>query len=123
MKKFLIGIFILTSLALINGCAVKSSKIKAEYISPVQYQSFECTKILDEMQRVSVRTDELSKIQDKAAHDDTVKTIMGVLIFSGIILTNQKKTGNEPEIAQLKGKYEALEEISLQKHCQNIAKK
>ncbi|MBS3785985.1 MAG: hypothetical protein KGY57_04145, partial [Gammaproteobacteria bacterium] len=50
------------SLALLTGCATSSENITPSYVSPMQYQSFNCNQVESEMRRVSSRVRSVADI-------------------------------------------------------------
>ena len=52
--------------SILAGCAKKSEDIAAQYVSPMQYQSYSCRQIAEEAQRVTNQAAQLSGAQDKS---------------------------------------------------------
>ncbi len=102
------------------GCADHADKVKATYVSPLQYQDYSCRQIRAEVGRVSHKANELAGVQDKTATGDAWATGVGVVLFwpSLFFIAHDDV---HVELAELKGRYDALEEAAIQKDC-NIAK-
>lgn len=117
MKKAVLGVCMA---ALMTGCAPKSEKIKPQYVSPLQYQDYSCKQIRMEMMRVSRRVNEISGVQDKQASNDSAALGVGLILFWPALFFMIGDDQKE-EISRLKGEYDALEQIAIQKEC-DVAK-
>ncbi|MCS5598039.1 MAG: hypothetical protein NZ828_12380 [Alphaproteobacteria bacterium] len=104
----------------VSGCAASSDSISAQYVSPVQYQSYNCNQIREEIARVSYRVNELAGVQDSQRTKDSVALGVGLVIFWPALFFMIGKDKAE-ELGRLKGEYEALEKTAIQKEC-NISK-
>ena len=72
----------MTMLAVVVGaCAKSSDQIAAAYISPLQYESYNCTQISQEVQRLSARASRAAGAQDQQASKDAVAMGVGLDIF------------------------------------------
>ncbi len=114
MKKNVL--ILLIGCLFISACAKKSSSIQATYVSPLQYQSYSCQQIGMEISRVSRKVSEISGKQDSQATKDAVAMGVGLVVFWPalfFLIGDDKKE----EIARLKGEYDALEQIAIQKNC------
>ena len=114
-KRIMAGV---TVLVFLSGCAPAPSRIKARYTSPVQYQNYECNQISQEMVRVKKNLDEVTDQQDRLATKDAVAMGVGMLVLwpALFFLIGDNKEG---EVATLKGEYEALQQIAIEKGCTN----
>jgi hypothetical protein len=110
------GIVVPLALAL-GGCASTSDKIAPTYISPMQYEAFNCPQLAEEAQRVSHRAAIVAGAQDSQASKDTAMTAVGVVIFwpALFFIGGDKQTA--AELARLKGEMEAIEQASIRKNC------
>jgi len=112
---------------LVAGCASSSSEISASYVSPLQYQHLSCIQIAQEAERVSRRASELAGVQDGKRTSDAWATTAAVVIFWPAAFLVKGDGQTAAELARLKGEFEALEKISIEKNCstrfqQKIAK-
>ena len=101
----------------IVGCASKSSQITPSYISPVTYQNYTCEQLGLEAQTVSQQAVIASGQQDKVAHDDTVKTTVGLVFLWPVLLFNKGDGATANNLANLKGQMQAIQQASIQKNC------
>jgi hypothetical protein len=101
----------------LGGCASSSDKVTATYVSPMQYESWNCRQLADEAQRVSRRASEASGAQDSQATRDTVATAVAVVIFwpAAFMVGGDRNTA--AELGRLKGELEAIEQTSIRKNC------
>jgi len=108
------------SLVLAAGCSTQSKNIQAEYVSPVQYQSYSCDQLTQEAERVSSRARSLSKDQDEEATGDAVALGVGLVLFWPALFF-MMGDDHEHEIARLKGEHVALQQAAVQKNCADLA--
>jgi hypothetical protein len=99
------------------GCASSSSDVKASYVSPLQYQQFNCQQIGAEGERVSRRAAEASGAQDAKASNDAVATGVALVLFWPAVFLVKGDGQNAAELARLRGEFEALERASIDKNC------
>jgi hypothetical protein len=102
--------------AVLAGCATKSQNITAQYVSPMQYNSLNCSQVEAEMIRVSNQVRTVAGVQDKEASNDAVAMGVGMVLFwpALFFLAGDDK---EQELAQLKGEHQALQQSAIQKEC------
>lgn len=117
MKRFISSLIIASFL--LASCASSSDNISATYVSPLQYQSYNCNQIRMEMQRVSRRVNEIAGVQDSHRTKDSVALGVGLVLFWPALFFMIGKD-KEEELGRLKGEYEALEQVAIEKEC-NVA--
>jgi hypothetical protein len=99
------------------GCASSADKIGGQYVSPLQFSNYDCSQLSMEAQRISARVAQLSGVQDQKASNDAVATGVAIVIFwpaAFLVGGNDQTTA---ELARLKGEFEAIEQVSIQKRC------
>lgn len=99
------------------GCATASRDITSTYVSPLQYQSYDCQQMEYEKQRVQRRVLELGGRLDEAAANDKTLTGVGVVLFWPALFALGGTKQQEAEYARLKGEYEAIEQAAVQRGC------
>jgi len=119
MKKRILHLAIATIAAAslsIAGCSSSPEKISAAYVSPIQYSPYDCDQIGMELIRVNRKVIEISGVQKKEADKDAVAMGVGLVLFWPALFF---LAGNDhsDELARLKGEYEALETVAIQKKC------
>ncbi len=100
-----------------SGCASSSDKIAAAYVSPLQYESYSCTQLAEEAQRVSARAATLAGVQDQKSTNDAIATGVAIVLFwpaAFMIGGNDQTTA---ELGRLKGEFETIEMVSVRKNC------
>ena len=99
------------------GCASSSSEIKGTYVSPIQYQNLTCQQVGQEMERVSRRASEASGVQDSQKSQDGWVTAGAIILFWPAAFFIKGDGQNAAELARLKGEFEALERVGIEKNC------
>ncbi len=111
MKKLL-----LVSCLALTACADHSDKIQPSYVSPLQYSDFSCSQIKGEIARVGRKMNEVAGVQDKTASGDAVAMGVGlVLLWPALFFIDN--SDQHVELARLKGEFDALEQVAIQKNC------
>ena len=114
MKK---TVFVLVSSSIVlGGCASAAKDVSSSYVSPLQYQGYDCTQIAAEGQRIQGRINQMTGQLDKAASNDKAITGVALILFWPAAFALGNKT-QEAEYARLKGEGEALEQASIAKKC------
>ena len=104
--------------ALIVGCATQPSDLPTTYVSPNQYQHYSCDQIAMEMNRTSRKASELQARLKKDADNDAAQMAVGLIILWPTLFFLEGGDGPEAaEYSRLKGEFEALEDVSVQKKC------
>ena len=109
------GGFVAAALA---GCATQPEEMQTQYVSPAQYENYDCNQITREMERTSRRINDLYSSLKKTADDDAAQMGVGLVLFWPALFFLEGGDGPEAnEYARLKGEYEALETVAIQKNC------
>src|SRR5262249_35162365 len=101
----------------LGGCATSSDKITASYVSPMQYETWNCRQLAEEAQRISHRAAAAAGAQDSQVTKDAVATTVGVIVFWPALFLIGGDKQNAAELARLKGEMEAIEQASIRKNC------
>lgn len=109
-------LFSALAMVLLLGCATRSKNISASYVSPVEYSHLDCDQIRMELVRVNRRLSDMVTKQDKEATKDAVALGVGLVVFWPALFF-MMSSGEKEEIARLKGTYEALETLAIEKRC------
>lgn len=116
--KYFIFFFLM---AILSSCAKHPDKIKAQYVSPIIYSDYSCSQITLEVQRLNSKISELYGIQKKASTNSKVATGVGLVIFRPALFFIDSNSEQASEYSRLKGEFDALEQVAIQKNC-NIKK-
>ncbi len=114
-----IGAAIAISLAL-GGCATSSKDIAGAYISPMQYQNFDCDQLGAESTRLATRLQQLGGRLDEAASNDKGLTAVSVILFWPAAFALGGTKNQEAEFARLKGEFDAIQQAAVGKRCPGI---
>lgn len=109
----------LTTTALLVGCATSSKDIASAYVSPIQYQNYDCDQLAAESQRLGQRVQQLGGRLEEAASNDKALTAAGFLFFPVWFALGGTKQ-QEAEYARLKGEHDALQQAAVVKKCPGV---
>ncbi len=107
----------LIGILLLSGCATKPSEIAPAYVSTSGYRAMSCLALEKEAEIISRRAIVASGAQEKAANNDAAMTTVAVILFWPAIFFNKGDGASAAEVARLKGKMQAIEDVSRQKNC------
>lgn len=100
-----------------SACAKHSHEIPAQYVSPMQYQSYNCKQIGMEMASLSRRVSDLGGRVDKTASDDAAQMGIALVLFWPAVFALDGNNPQQQEYGRLKGEFEALSKAAIQKEC------
>lgn len=113
MKRFAI-----ISTVILSACASEPGDIRKAYVSPMQYSQYDCRQISQEIASVNSRAAALKEKLGRKADNDAAQMGVGLILFWPMLFFLEGGDGPQAEeYAQLKGKRQALEEVSVQKQC------
>lgn len=104
----------------LGGCATASKDIAALYVSPMQYQSYDCDQLSSEAQRIQSRVVQLGGRLDTAASNDKAIAGVGVLLFWPALFALGGTKQQEADYARLRGEYDAVHQSSILKKCSGV---
>jgi hypothetical protein len=111
---------LLASTLIISGCATSSSDIAPAYVSPLQYQSYDCEQLTAETQRIQGRVTQVGGRLDQAASNDKTITGAGIILFWPALFFLGGTKQQEADYARLKGEYDAIQQAAIQKKCAGL---
>jgi hypothetical protein len=103
---------------LVSACATAPSKISAAYVSPLKFQTFDCSQVAVEQAGIEQRTTTL--YHSLKSRNNSDKWMMGVglvVAWPALLFLKGNNSAQNAEYAQLKGDYEALRQTSIAKKC------
>lgn len=106
---------------ILQGCATASKDLSATYVSPLQYQSYDCDQLRAEAQRIQGRVVQLGGRLDEAANNDKGIAAVGIILFWPALFALGGTKQEEAEYSRLKGEYDAVEQQAIIKKCSGIA--
>jgi hypothetical protein len=101
----------------LTGCATTSQNIQSTYVSPMTYQSYDCTQLSLEADRISRRVSELTGQIDRRASGDKTQTAVALVLFWPALFFLGNNEAQNTELAKLKGESEALQQASITRKC------
>lgn len=102
----------LALIGLLAACAAKPEDIQSAYISPTTYQGWSCQQLQAEAVRIDNALTRASALQTKARSNDTA----GVILL-GLPVSSLAGSNVAPQIADLKGRKEVIEQTQVQRNC------
>lgn len=115
MKKLFAGI-VCGGVAL-AGCSTASKDIAASYVSPMQYNTYDCDQIAAENARLAGKVSQLGGRLDEAAANDKAITGVGMVLFWPALFALGGTKQQEAEYAKLRGEHDALQQTAVMKKC------
>jgi len=106
--------FFMTSM---TGCATSAKDVPAQYISQSIYDNFNCEQIGVEKSRLTSEVSESAIKVDKQASEDSGTMALGLVFFLPALFFIDGDGPEVQEYGRLKGEYDALEKVSIQKEC------
>ena len=114
MKKF----NLLISIWLLSSCASNPDNIDAAYVSPLKYANYNCNQLSQEMDYIGRRTNTLYRSLKQKRTGDAWQMGVGLVLFWPTLFALEGGDGPEAtEYAQIKGEYEAVRSVSVEKSC------
>jgi len=114
--KTIVAAALSTSL-LVSACASNPDSISAAYVSPMQYQPYDCEQLRVELLRVQDRVNTLTGQQRRQANNDAIAMGVGLVIFWPALFFLAGGNDKREELSRLKGEYDALNVVAVQKRC------
>lgn len=105
------------AIAAVSGCAKSADQIEASYVSPLQYEHYDCVQLSGEIQRVSARAAELTGTQNQKATGDAVAMTIGLVVFWPALIFIKGNDTSSSELAYVRGEMRAIEQASIRKKC------
>ena len=105
------------ALALLTGCASRSQQVPAAPADPALFAAWACERIDDELDRVQQRAADVAYAVDQRMGNNILALGMGLTVFWPAILALRPDGLEAAELAQLKGRYEALRVASHRQDC------
>ena len=99
------------------ACSTASKDIAPAYVSPIQYQTYDCDQLIAEIQRIHGRASQLGGRLDEAASNDKA-IVAGSLFLWPVLFALGGTKQQEAEYARLRGEHDAATQMSIQKKCQ-----
>lgn len=102
------------------GCSTSSKNISASYISPLQYQSYDCDQLASEAYRIQSRVSALTGHLDESATNDKWIMAAGLILVWPALFALGGTKEQEAEYARLKGEHDAVSQSAVLKKCPGV---
>lgn len=112
-----LSLLALTTSVVLAACSTASKDIAPTYISPLQFQSYDCGQLAAESARIQGRVNEVGGRLDQAASNDKTITGAGIILFWPALFFLGGTKQQEADFARLRGEYDAVQQASIQKRC------
>jgi hypothetical protein len=99
------------------GCATAGKDVAATFVSPMQYSTYDCDQLRQELGRVGSRVGQLTGRLDEAASNDKAIVGVGMILFWPALFALGGTKQQEAELSRLKGEYDAIQTASTSKKC------
>jgi hypothetical protein len=103
------------------GCASRSGEVAPHPADPAQFAGWTCDRLDDETERVQRRAAEVAWAVDERSGNNIVALGVGVMIFWPALLALRPEGPEAEDLAQLKGRFEALRVASSKARCPPIS--
>ena len=97
--------------------ALNSQDVAAAYVSPLQFEQYNCSQLAADASRVSQRAAELSGVQDSKRTNDKIATAAAIIVFWPAAFMVGGDDAQTAELARLKGEFETIRQVSIKKSC------
>ncbi len=118
MKK--VGATCLSCVVLLSGCATASKDVVPAYVSPLQYQAYDCAQLTSESQRIQARVVQLGGRLDEASNNDKALMGVGLVLFWPALFALGGTKQQEADYARLQGEYDAIQKTAIEKKCAGV---
>jgi len=115
MKKTMSGV--IAACITLTGCATASKDVPVAYVSPMQYQAYDCEQLGSEIQRIQSRVTQLGGRLDEAASNDKAIAGVGMILFWPALFALGGTKQQEADYARLRGEYDATHQAAVLKKC------
>lgn len=120
MANKTVAAILVAGVMFLSGCASPSPKhILPTYVSPLQYEQYDCSQIGSEMESVTRELNQLYITVKKSNDRDGLFIVGGLFVAWPLLLVPAAIDDTEAAVqfAQLQGELEALEKASILKEC------
>lgn len=115
----LIDCWLLLAMCLVmtSGCSTAAKDMTAVYVSPLEFNAYDCEQLSIEAKRVGNRVRQLGGRLDQAAASDKAVMGIGLIVFWPALFALGGTSQQEAEFASLKGTYAAINSAAENKKC------
>lgn len=103
--------------AALAGCATRSADVAPRSTDPAAYISWGCERVYDEIDLVQRRAADVAYAVDSRAGNNLIALGLGVTVFWPALIAMRPDGLEAEQLAELKGRYEALQQVARQRPC------
>ena len=103
--------------ALVAGCASRSDDVAPRPTDPSTYTAWGCDRLFDEIDTVQQRAADVAYAVDSRAGNNMIALGLGVTVFWPALLAMRPDGLEAEQLAELKGRYEALRLVVARRPC------
>lgn len=109
---------VLVATAFLAACATQPEEFSASYVSTLEYKDHDCDQLAAESRRVSRKAMALHGNLKKTADNDEAQMAVGLILLWPTLFLLEGGDGPQASgYALLKGRRDAIEEVSISKKC------
>ena len=108
---------VLVLLSLLAGCATKSDGVAPRTTDPARYADWDCSRLHDEIDVVQQRAADVAYAVDTRVGNNMIALGLGVTVFWPALLAMRPDGLEAEQLAELKGRYEALRTVVARQSC------
>jgi hypothetical protein len=105
------------TVAALVGCASRSGNVAPRPTDPAAYAGWDCDRLFDEIDAVQLRAADVAYAVDARAGNNMIALGLGVTVFWPALLAMRPDGLEAEQLADLKGRYEAMRRVTRQHHC------
>jgi len=113
MKSVVVGAVALA----LAGCASRSTEVVAKPTDPATYAGWDCERLFDELDAVQQRAADVAYAVDARAGNNMIALGIGVAVFWPALLAMRPDGPEAVQLAELKGRFEALQANVRSRGC------
>jgi len=117
MPRAPLTLILLLAATLLAACATRSVDVRPEPGSPAEFAAWDCARIDDELDAVQQRAAEAAYAVDERSGNNIVAMGIGLAVFWPALLAMRPEGPEAQQLAQFKGRYEALVAAARGKGC------
>jgi hypothetical protein len=100
------------------GCATHAEHVRPEPTPLAEFATWGCSRVADEADRVQQRAADVAYAVDERAGNNILALGVGLTVFWPALLALRPDGLEAAELARLKGRYEALQQVAAQRGCE-----
>ena len=105
------------TLVLSAGCASRSVEVRPKPTDPAAYALWTCDRLFDDTDAVQQQAADVAYAVDSRAGNNMIALGLGVTVFWPALLAMRPDGPEAQQLAELKGRFEALRSVALAKSC------